>query len=205
MVRIFDRMISFLSFEHFLNKWPNGGTVIVLRSFCIALLLYFSGLGLRNMLDPTRTWTPSFLELRLQALTTFHWFGTVFAAIYVALYSRFAAQYNYLASLYNQIKATECKDSGLNAQQLADWKAAFIEDARELHLANKPHFASVILHWAAEEGVKKSFEVNADGGPELLAEILNDATSVRDEWLKRTARSKTESIPSVRSFQKSAE
>jgi hypothetical protein len=125
----------------------------------IALQTYAVGLVLRNLLDPARGWHFSFAELRQQMLDSFQWFGTVFAGAYVALYTRFASQWAYLASLYNQIKSAECKPAG-NQQALAEWKAAFIEDAFELHLANKHQFKSIIREWSRDEQVNAALDVS---------------------------------------------
>ncbi|MEO7741387.1 MAG: hypothetical protein ABIR98_00440, partial [Usitatibacter sp.] len=40
---------------------------------------------------------------------------------------------------------------------MADWKAAFIEDAAELHLCTKKIFALAIAGWLEETAVRTSF------------------------------------------------
>lgn len=114
-------------------------------------------------------------------------FGLV-AGSYTALYSRFAAQWEYLAALYNQIKAKEidvalravgttqsARAAGLIAgapdeladrlsvaeYRLAELKNAFTVDAEHLHLANKEPFAASFTRWSKEPAVK------------LVAENLN--------------------------------
>jgi hypothetical protein len=103
--------------------------------------------------------------------------GPIFAGVYAALYTRFASQWSYLASVYNQIKAAESRKD-CNPEQLALWKAGFIEDAEELHLANKHHFASTIRAWGRERGVEAAFAENAPGGAERLAILLKRADEI---------------------------
>jgi hypothetical protein len=57
-------------------------------------------------------------------------------------YARFSSQWSYLAGVYNQIKAAECR-TGFQETVLAQWKAGFIEDAADLHLLRKAMFASI--------------------------------------------------------------
>jgi hypothetical protein len=107
--KFWDCFVTWASWEWILNKRPNGGTAVFVRSLLIALELYAFGLFARNMIDPARTGDFHWTELRTQLLDSFQWFGTIFAGAYVALYSRFASQWAYLASLYNQIKQAECE------------------------------------------------------------------------------------------------
>ena len=176
-----DAFVSILSAEWLLKKRPNGGTAILLRSLWIALIIYFSVLALRNVIDPGRSWNASWQELRAQLVATIPWFGAIFAAAYAALYSRFASQWSYLAGFYNQIKATECKGE-CAVTPLAEWKAAFIEDAEELHLASKPVFASIIRVWGSDTEVAASFVKDAHGGAARLKNLLE---RVEKAWAQR--------------------
>ncbi len=88
--------------------------------------------------------------------------SAVFGGVYLALYARFSSQWAYLASLYNQIKQTEAT-AGVNVDVLASWKAGFIEDAENLHLACKSSFAPVIKAWGAESAVEHAFAQYAPG------------------------------------------
>jgi hypothetical protein len=187
LVAFSSKTIEFASWEWLINrgKHPNGGSIILLRSVLTALGVYLAALALRNFIDPTRTWTPSLRELRLQIEETAPWFGTMFAAIYAALYARFASQWTYLANLYNQIKAAECRND-CNEKALAGWKAGFIEDAQELHLCLKPLFASVIQAWAKERAVREAFVDNAPGGEERLALLMSRVDTV---WERSAVRS----------------
>jgi len=107
-------------------------------------------------LDPNRTASFSCAEFALQLSSNLRWFGAILGAVYAVFYARFASQWSYLAGLYNQIKATECQKD-CNQQKLAEWKAGFIVDAQELHLANKPLFAEVIRAWRMEPAVEAAY------------------------------------------------
>jgi hypothetical protein len=174
------KIIKYLSAEWLLDWWPNGGTVILLRSMLVGVLIYLVSLGFRNIFDPARGWEFSLKEFHLQLAATFQWLGPIFAAVYAALYARFASQWSYLASLYNQIKAAECRKD-CDVDRLAQWKAGFIEDAQELHLARKPHFAAIIRAWANNAKVAAQFEQDAAGGRSRLDKLLADAQRVWDE------------------------
>jgi hypothetical protein len=78
--------------------------------------------------------------------------------------------------LYNQIKAAEARPEA-KADVLGNWKAGFIEDADELHLALKPMFATLINHWAQEEEVKAAIVNYAPGGETRLKNIMTDVES----------------------------
>lgn len=96
-------------------------------------------------------------------LEYFPFIGVAFGAAYAAFYSRFAAQWEYLAGVYNDIKRTEV-DIAISERgptsgraELAQWKKAFIEDALSLHLAYKPLFASVVADWIQHPDVAPLF------------------------------------------------
>ena len=113
------------------------------------------------------------IEFRRQLVARLPWSGAVFAGVYTALYTRFASQWEYLATLYNQIKQTEC--SGLsNEVAFLEWKVAFIEDAEDLHLACKPSFAAVIVSWLRDDQVVKRYTEDVDRGPERLARLRHE-------------------------------
>lgn len=184
-------LVAVLSSEWFLTRLrlPNGGSIVFLRSVLTSLYVYFIVLGLRNLLDPTTTWEFSPFALRAQVRETLHWLGPIFAATYAALYSRFAAQWLYIAHTYNQIKAAECR-GGCNPDALADWKAGFLEDAEELHLATKPLFASVIREWGKEKGVKDKYADYAPGGEQRFLALMERVEAVwqREEVVQNRAR-----------------
>jgi hypothetical protein len=121
-------------------------------------------------------------------IQTLPWFGAFFTGVYVALYSRFSSQWTYLAGLYNQIMAVLARPES-DPRVMAGWKAGFIEDADDLHLALKPMYAVIIKKLAEEEDVVKDFEDDAPGGKQRLQELLVDVNrvckEVADRWSKR--------------------
>lgn len=183
--RIFDWITTIVSCftAEFLLRWlPNGGTVILLRSLWTGILLNSLALMLLNLLDPTRSWSPSLEELQKQIITTLPWTGAILGAVYASLYARFASQWSYLANVYNQIKAAECVQPG-NLAVMAQWKAGFMEDAEHLHLARKPVFASIIHSWAEDFDVKAHYVSEIPGGARRFERLT---ASVR-EIVTRTA------------------
>ena len=179
--------LEWLSFERLLTRTrrANGGTIILVRALLISLLLYAAAMAFKHAIDPARTWNFSFLALRLELLQSFQWLGAIFAAVYLALYARFAAQWTYLANLYNQIKQAEVRaaekgDEGRVTEKLSVWKAGFLEDAEVLHLATKPVFASVVCAWGGEERVQQSYDKFTPGGVKRLRALLADAKCACD-------------------------
>jgi hypothetical protein len=145
------------------SRRPNGGSVVLARAIQSTFLLYALTLLVREVVNPASLWWQfSGGELRRALSDTLPWLGTIFAASYVSLYSRFSSQWSYLAGLYNQIKAAEINSVATGrtgvSTKLAEWKAAFIEDADDLHLSTKPIFASVIRRWSEDSEVQRAFE-----------------------------------------------
>ncbi len=180
-MKFFDLATEFLSGEWLLTRTdlPNGGTVVLLRSVMTSLLIIAMTVAFRNVVDPTRTWQFDLVELQKQIIQMLPWFGAIFAAVYVAFYSRFAAQWTYLANVYNQIKAVETV-SFTCADALAEWKAGFLEDAQDLHLVRKPIFAGVIRAWSKEETVKAKFLEHTPGGEARFEELVNTVQAAFD-------------------------
>ena len=167
-------MIHHLSCEFVLKKMPNGGTAVLLRSAILSLLIYMAAISLKSRITPGSTWQFDWTAFRSLVAETIPWFGAIFAGVYVALYSRFASQWNYLASLYNQIMATSVQSppEGITSSAaLRLWQAGFIEDAEDLHLAGKPMFASVIRSMLTKQQVREHFIAHAPGGAERLAKL----------------------------------
>ena len=169
-------VLRWATFESLLDERPNDGTVIVLRSFWTSIIIYGVALGLRNLIDPTRSWAFSLAELRKQLVETGAWLGPLLGATYASFYARFSSQWAYLANLYNQVKQLEC---GVHhAESVSDLKAAFIEDADELHLLRKPIFASTIRVWLRIVAVRRSFIYTAPGGQARLEALEQIVESV---------------------------
>lgn len=167
-------MIRFLSFE-FILKWiPNGGTAVLIRSCLITAWLYVLAISLKARVEPNATWQFDFSSLRELVANTIPWIGAIFAGVYVALYSRFASQWGYLATLYNPILQTAVQNppEGVTGEQVYRlWQAGFIEDAEELHLARKPMFASVIHSMLMKHETRENFVAHAPGGEARLTRL----------------------------------
>ena len=204
-------VIRFLSWEWLLTRTrlANGSTVIVLRAFGTALYFLIGAVLLQNILDPDRQHTASLESfsvrtLRLQVLEMGHWFTAVFAGVYVALYARFSSQWSYLAGLYNQIKAAECRGILDSDQQiaLAEWKAAFIEDAEELHLATKPMVATIISVWVNDSRIRDAFVIDVPGGQMRLEALIDRVRRVRAReeyrWTHQRKAKRLRTEPSAR-------
>ena len=178
---IWSKLVTLFSFEWVLTKFrrPNGGDVILLRALLIALLVYLSAIGVKNFLDPERGLSFDGGEFRKQIGETLHWLGAVMGSIYAALYTRFASQWRYLANLYNKIKETEAKNGdAVSKDVIASWKAGFLEDAEDLHLATKQLFVSVIHAWGKDKNVEKAFVENTPGGQTRFNALMKEVIEV---------------------------
>lgn len=165
-------ILLILSSEWLLTKLDisNGGVVIIIRAVLSSLILFTLILGLRNLLDPTKSFTFSLSDLRIQIIQLMPWYGVIFGAIYTALYARFASQWSYLANLYNSIKQAEAENG--NAVIIAEWKAGFIEDAENLHLAYKSSFVSIVKVWGEDEKVKNSYILHTPGNKKRYDKLM---------------------------------
>jgi hypothetical protein len=174
-------MLYYLSFEFLLKRGPNGGGVILARSVAISIQTYALTLLVREWLLPNTILGFSLPALKEALLETLPWYGAIFAGAYAALYSRFSAQWTYLADLYNQIMAAQCAGPS-DVEAITLWKAGFIEDADDLHLATKPIFASVIASMLKDEAVRQAFIAHAPGREARL----NELEACVDAELKKT-------------------
>ena len=176
-----DRLIYFASGEYWLKRRPNGGTVVFMRSTQLTLLLYAPLAFLIYFSANEITGHFSLKAFAKAIADTIPMLGAIFAASYVTFYSRFSAQWNYLASLYNQIMAAsvalsaeQCESS----EKLALWKAAFIEDAQDLHLARKPMFQYLVQALLSDPKVRQAFITSCPNGAERVAEIDQALTAL---------------------------
>lgn len=176
LVSLSSGPIEFASGEYLLRRRDvsNGGTVVLLRALHSTISIVAIGLLCKNIFDPGRTLQFSWAELSAQLSGIPPWFGTVFAATYAALYSRFASQWTYLAGVYNQIKSAECRTDS-EALVIAEWKAGFIEDASDLHLLRKKMFAAVVMAWGSRPEVENAFCAFSDGGKSRFDKLLTQA------------------------------
>jgi len=160
------------------GRVPNGGTVILWRSAQLTILLYAVALLLNTLTYAEWTWELWKLpwqfdhrQLKTDVSKTVKWLGPIFAAVYVALYARFASQWSYLAGVYNQIRQTLVTWNKFDNNHMNLWKAGFIEDAIDLHLDTKSMFSSYISRLVEDSGVRVRFIAIADNGAERLAEL----------------------------------
>jgi hypothetical protein len=182
--------LSRCAWEAITGEWwfwigrPNGGTVIFFRTLQITAILYVIGLTLQSILLSCSG--PCELDLSgpFQDIgNTVPWLGATFGAVYAALYARFASQWSYLAGVYNQMRQTlvnlrklEDRDGAIHEHVLL-WRAGFIEDALDLHLATKGMFGPFLRRLLEQDGVRARFERFTFEGRERadwLAETLKD-------------------------------
>lgn len=169
-----DKLISALSGEFLLNYRPNGGTAVLLRSIWVTTLIYSLVIPIKSYCGEHAVLQFSAHQLRKEIGETLPWFGAIFAGAYAAFYSRFAAQWNYLATLYNQLVAT-CvplsKEERENNDVLNAWRAAFVEDALDLHLARKSMFRSIVIGWLQRPLVVATFLESTKDGERRIREL----------------------------------
>jgi predicted ABC-type exoprotein transport system permease subunit len=189
--RLLYRVVWIVSGE-FLLQWPerraNGGTIILVRSTLVSLIVYANAIILMELLDPAKEWRFSSVALRLAVKNTLPWFAAIFAGAYAVLYARFSSQWSYLASLYNLIKSTEAHANTHGEDAIVSMKVGFIEDADELHLALKQMYATLIKNWATDEKIRSEFATYAPGGEVRLNSLLADVnrvTSAYEEYQTR--------------------
>lgn len=172
--------VDFASFEWFMSpRLPNGGAAVLARTLsCISMEFLALTIALWNLIDPERAGCPSWFELRRQLIDLAPGFAAATGAIYVALYARFTSQWNYLAGLYNQIKETEIlmPRNSASKKRMAEWKAGYIEDAKELHLHTKPIIAGIIYFWSQQQGVKEAFIAGVPAGEWRWKALQEDVT-----------------------------
>jgi hypothetical protein len=185
-----DWLVDVVSGEKFMDLLgkPNGGTMVFLRSLWVTALVFFVALGLRSLFNAKWPWSFDGSEYVRDLPETLPWVGAIFAFTYLALYSRFSSQWSYLAGFYNQIMATQAQIEGTapsigqmnpNAnKKIQIWKAAFIEDAQDLHLATKKMFSVAIWTMLEDPNVYDNFVgYTADGKARVkkLVKALKDA------------------------------
>jgi hypothetical protein len=191
-----DAVVGLISFEFLLKgaRRANGGAIVFSRALLTSLVVYAVSLLITQLGDPARGMTFSFSALVEAATGKMSWLGALFGAIYLALYTRFSSQWTYVANVYNQIKAAEAKAGTQdNKEALAQWKAGFIEDAQELHLATKGIFAGVIQAWLSDVEVKKQFVQHAPGGEDrlrALEEVVGEAYRMQASVYERRGQQK---------------
>jgi hypothetical protein len=178
-------MIRWLSGEFLLDRKANGGTVVLLRAVWIGILGTLFVAIMRELLDPYSVCGFSLHNFRKAIYSAMPAGGGFFAGSYAALYARFASQWTYLAGVYNQIMAAKLRPIEGDESRLAlrRWQAGFIADARELHLAFKPMFVSVIAAMLSEKDVRAAY-LDANGEKELAtleARLKSEGATIATE------------------------
>lgn len=185
-------LVRALSGEWMLSWKPhtaNGGTVVAARTIWLSFWLYGTAFLFRTRFAEGKSAILDFRQGLADFVDTLPWLATIFGATYIAFYTRFASQWSYVAALYNQLLATETglKDpSERQLEALAAWKAGFIEDAEELHLAAKPMFLIAVVQWGEDHRVAEKFAQNTVGGRDRLRDLL-----ARLRLIRRTASTKS--------------
>jgi hypothetical protein len=175
-----------LAGEFFLKVWPNGGTAIFVRTLWIASLMYTSALLVRAVGYTDWSLGVDWHKLREEVAATTTWLGAIAGAVYTALYARFSSQWNYLANVYHQMKGAIVSGPNKPGEeqelQISYWKAAFVEDAQDLHLVRKKMFAMTAWEWLGEEAVAEKFDLYTVGGRQRRVRLQK---RLRRELLKQ--------------------
>ena len=182
-------VVSLFSCEWLITKTkhPNGGEIVFLRALLIALVVYLLTVAAKHGLDPQRTRSPDLAEFRAELAASLPIFGAIFAFVYFALYARFASQWTYLSNLYNKIKETEARtaESDDAKRIIAHWKADFLEDAADLHLATKRVFAPLVAEWAKDPTVREGFLNHMSRTDKMFNDLVRDVTAACERQRKR--------------------
>ena len=175
--------ISGLSAEYVLRYLANGGTAVMIRTIIISAEIYIPAIAICSWTRDDATLAFSSAQAIKEVHESFPWLGAIAAAVYAALYSRFAAQWSYLAGLYNQIM-TACVSSEimdkdhLESESMIFWQAAFIEDAEDLHLATKGQFAPALHQMLSDPRIRKAYIVNTENGAMRLRDLEDKLISM---------------------------
>jgi hypothetical protein len=188
---ILSDLLERLSGERLLTKHghANGGTVVFVRAMLISCEVFILGLLVMNWVDPDRLRVVDLEQFRRDIVEHGKWFGGIFAGSYAALYARFSAQWTYLAGVYNQLKAAQCR-SECNQDVMAQWRAGLIEDCDDLHLLRKPMFASIchgllIMKGEGGDATRTCFDLHTAGGEARRRRIEADVLKVVEREARR--------------------
>lgn len=165
----------------------NGGTVVALRAMWTTFFFALLAVLVVSAFDPKREGPASWIGAVDTFWSVSNHVALFLGASYLALYARFVSQWSYLAGLYNLIKQAEAIRD-VNRLVIAEWKAGYLEDAENLHLAGKNNLAPVLHSWAQEAAVAESYIKNTPGGVERLERlraIANSAFAAEERRVKR--------------------
>ena len=176
---------DFLTGEWLLGIFKsNGGGLVALRALWTTAIFTVIVVVMVSALDPERNGSPTLsgaLEISWEKGSTISIF---LGASYVAFYARFVSQWGYLAGLYNMIKQTEAT-AGADKEIIAQWKAGYLEDAENLHLAAKNNLAPVLHAWVRDSAVIRAYIRHTPGGTNRLRRLRSLACrSYADEAAK---------------------
>lgn len=164
VVKIVNKIMSFVSGEWIFNYMPNGGTAVAIRTIWVgSLVCVFLGsiyLKVYGVVPLNKMLQGNMYEIL-----------GIYAAVYAALYARFVSQWTYLSNLYNSIREQEINNVNVpsSVHIINERKAEFIFDAKNLHLIRKKKFASIIYLWlTSNEEVMKRY---IDYDPECRGDI----------------------------------
>jgi hypothetical protein len=186
VTRALRGLIDFLAGEKLLDwlKLPNGGTMVFIRSLVVTGEVYFIALWLRSLFHAESPLKFEFGQLFHDLPETLPWIGAIFAFSYAAFYARFSSQWTYLAGFYNQLMATQAQIAGTAPTleqrdpdanpKIQLWKAAFVEDAQDLHLATKKMFSLTVWFILEQPAIFDTFVTYTPGGANRLTELVND-------------------------------
>ncbi len=186
--RAADRVVNFFSGEWILEWSPytaNGGTVVAVRSLWLTFWVFLPAFLLKTTLGEGKVAAFDVRQGAADFVEILPWLAAIFAGVYAALYTRFSSQWTYLANLFNQIVQAQLAlpenphEAQLNT--MASWKAAFIEDAEDLHLAAKPMFLVAVQDWGSDARVARRFVRNTVGGEQRLTGLLKRLEMIREQ------------------------
>ena len=152
------QVFNFLTGEWLLRGRANGGDVIFFRAVWISIWLYVPFMALKSWAGSGWSFDFDLKALGSVIAETLPWLGAIFAGAYVALYTRFSAQWSYLSGVYNQIMAADAgitKRSDHQETVMNLWRAAFVEDAVSVHLARKKGFAELVWTMLERDAVRE--------------------------------------------------
>ena len=179
--KLITRFLDFLAGEWMLGIFKsNGGAVVALRALWTTAIFAIIAVIAVSAFDPERI-GPATVNGTLEVLWTVSSSVVIFlGASYVALYARFVSQWGYLAGLYNMIKQTEATTTPEN-KIIAEWKAGYLEDAENLHLAAKNSLAPVLYAWVRDPAVIRAYIKNTPGGANRLRRLRHLACHAYEE------------------------
>ena len=165
-------LIHFLSGEFLLKQFPNGGTIVFLRSIITSIFLFgfvVVSMGiLKTGFGPSVRW-----DVVIKVIIAKYEIGcAIFAGCYTVFYTRFSSQWSYLAGVYNQLLNAIVQigpnPSDEQKEALLLWKAGILEDAYILHLAAKPMFAPFVKYYLEDPEVVRRFRESSLNSETIL-------------------------------------